>query len=146
MDVKHRWYLCTYKNVKERFNAMNFARELESVCFDRPCKNGAFNIWNTPNANWIQDSVNGEYCRNGRGDIDGDSFLDTIYKIKVVWPAYGCDPKADWNIQHLILCVIVIAKEQNCFLNLCCETMENFMIAVNLQCCTTFKLPGAPAK
>ena len=27
----------------------------------------AFNIWNTPYANWLQDSVNGEYCRNGRG-------------------------------------------------------------------------------
>ena len=25
MNVKHRWYLHTYKNVKERVNAINFA-------------------------------------------------------------------------------------------------------------------------
>ena len=24
-------------------------------------------IWNTSNANWLHNSVNGEYCRNGRG-------------------------------------------------------------------------------
>ena len=30
-------------------------------------KIGAFNIWNTPNANWLQNSLRGEYCRNGRG-------------------------------------------------------------------------------
>ena len=32
------------KNVKERVNAINFARELESVYFDKSCQNGAFNI------------------------------------------------------------------------------------------------------
>ena len=48
-------------------NAINFAGELESVYFDRSCQNGGFNILNTPNANWIQNYVNGEYCRNGRG-------------------------------------------------------------------------------
>ena len=56
-------------NVKEGVNAINFARESESVYFDRSCQNGAFNNWNTPNANWLQDSVNGEYCRNGRGGM-----------------------------------------------------------------------------
>ena len=35
--------------------------------FDRSCQHGAFIIWNTPNANWIQNSVNVEYCRDGRG-------------------------------------------------------------------------------
>ena len=39
------------KNVKERVNAINIARELESVYFDRSRQNGAFNIWNVPNAN-----------------------------------------------------------------------------------------------
>ena len=48
MNVKHRWYLRTYSNVKERVNAINFARELESVYFDKSCQNGAFNIWKTP--------------------------------------------------------------------------------------------------
>ena len=38
-------------DVKERVNAISFARELESVCFDRSCQNGAFNILNTPDAN-----------------------------------------------------------------------------------------------
>ena len=38
-------------DVKERVNAINFARELESMCFDRSCQNGAFNILSTPNAN-----------------------------------------------------------------------------------------------
>ena len=28
---------------------------------------GVFNIWNTPNAYWLQNSMRGEYCRNGRG-------------------------------------------------------------------------------
>ena len=28
------------------------------------------NIYNTPYANGIQDSVDGEYCWNGRGDIN----------------------------------------------------------------------------
>ena len=45
MDVQpYKSYLRTYKNVKERVNAMNFTRELESVYFDRSCQNGAFNI------------------------------------------------------------------------------------------------------
>ena len=44
------------------------AREFESVCFDGSCHNGAFNIWNTPNANWTQNSVNGEMAR---GDTNG---------------------------------------------------------------------------
>ena len=34
----------SYKDVKERVNAINFAGELESVYFDRSCQNGAFNI------------------------------------------------------------------------------------------------------
>ena len=48
-----------------------------------------FYIWNTPNANsnanWIHDSVNGEYSRNGRGDIHkwchasrGDGLCDFV--------------------------------------------------------------------
>ena len=66
-DFVYRWYLCTNKNVKEKVNAINFAWELEGVHFDRSFQNGVFNIWNTPNGNWLQDYVNGEYCRNGRG-------------------------------------------------------------------------------
>ena len=34
----------SYKDVKERVNAINFAGELKSVYFDRSCQNGAFNI------------------------------------------------------------------------------------------------------
>ena len=37
-------YLRTYKNAKERVNALNFAVELESVYFDRPCQNVAFYV------------------------------------------------------------------------------------------------------
>ena len=33
----------------------------------RSCQNKGFNIWNTPNANWLQNSMRREYCRNGRG-------------------------------------------------------------------------------
>ena len=32
----------------------------------------AFNIWNTPNADWLQNSMKGEYCRNGWG---GDMYM-----------------------------------------------------------------------
>ena len=65
MNVKHRRYLRTYKNEKQGVNAINFVWKLESVYFDRSWQNRAFDIWNTPNANWLQDSVIGEYCRNG---------------------------------------------------------------------------------
>ena len=34
--------ICEHKNLKERVNALNFAKELESVCFDRSYQNGAF--------------------------------------------------------------------------------------------------------
>ena len=34
------------KNVKERVNAINFARELESVYFDRSCQNEGFSHLN----------------------------------------------------------------------------------------------------
>ena len=39
MNVKHRWYLFTHKNVKEWVKAINCARELESMYFDRSCQN-----------------------------------------------------------------------------------------------------------
>ena len=65
----HIKYLYTYKKVEERVNAINFAWKAEGVYFDRSCQNRAFSIWNTPNANWLQDSVNGNTVEMAGGDM-----------------------------------------------------------------------------
>ena len=49
--IKNPSNMCTYRDIKERVNAINFAEELESMYFDGPCQNGAFDVLNTPIAN-----------------------------------------------------------------------------------------------
>ena len=56
-----------HRRERERVNALNFAWEAEGVYFEKSCQNRAFNILNTPNANWLYNSINGEHWRNGRG-------------------------------------------------------------------------------
>ena len=50
-----------YKNKKEGVKSWRVCILIVLV------KMRAFNIWNTPNANWLQNSVRRKYCRNGRG-------------------------------------------------------------------------------
>ena len=53
-------------SIKERVNGLNFAEELDSLYFDMSCQNGAFNVFKILPM-LLHNSVNEEYCKNGRG-------------------------------------------------------------------------------